>query len=81
MSVLVKKHHYHSRDLLPPLVTILRSSRTGSRYSQGSLKFGPDVEALSPPELREEVKHRLIQALKKYEYLFPHGCFSQASLY
>lgn len=31
------------------------------------MKFGPDVEVLSPPDLREEVKRRLLQALKKYE--------------
>ena len=31
------------------------------------LKFGPDVEVLEPHDLRKEVKHRLLQALKKYE--------------
>lgn len=30
------------------------------------MKFGPDVEVLSPPELREEIKERLLEALEKY---------------
>lgn len=31
------------------------------------LKFGPEVEVLEPPELREEVRSRLRRALSKYE--------------
>jgi len=31
------------------------------------LKYGPDVEVLAPPEVRGEVKKRLLLALKKYE--------------
>ncbi|NJD05535.1 MAG: WYL domain-containing protein, partial [Methylococcaceae bacterium] len=30
------------------------------------LKYGPDVEVLEPPELREQVQERLHQALRQY---------------
>jgi predicted DNA-binding transcriptional regulator YafY len=40
------------------------------------LKYGPDVEVLGPPALREQVRERLRKALAQYEL----GEESRASL-